>query len=153
MGAPKGNSFWKLRSKHGRDKIFQTPEILWEAACEYFQMIDDNPWSTNEITTSDKGTYHKSESRKIPYTWEGLELFLDVFSLRDYKTNEDYKDFSQVITRIEQIIYSQKFTGAASGFFNANIIARDLGLRDEKKVETTGESTVIVLPSNGREQE
>lgn len=28
MGAPKGNQFWKLRSKHGRDKLFSSPEIL-----------------------------------------------------------------------------------------------------------------------------
>ena len=37
MAAPKGNQFWMLRSKHGRDKLFATPEALWEAACEYFQ--------------------------------------------------------------------------------------------------------------------
>ena len=47
----------------------------------------------------------------------------------------DYKDFSQVITRIGKIIYDQKFSGAASGFFNANIIARDLGLADKKEID------------------
>ena len=29
MAAPKGNQFWMLRSKHGRDKLFATPEALW----------------------------------------------------------------------------------------------------------------------------
>ena len=43
MSAPKGNEFWKLRSKHGRDKIFSDPNMLWEAACEYFQWCQDNP--------------------------------------------------------------------------------------------------------------
>lgn len=38
-----GNQFWKRRSKHGRDKLFKTPDVLWEAACEYFQWCDDNP--------------------------------------------------------------------------------------------------------------
>lgn len=42
MAAPKGNQFWMLRSKHGRDKLFATPEALWEAACEYFQWCDEN---------------------------------------------------------------------------------------------------------------
>jgi hypothetical protein len=28
------------------------------------------------------------------------------------------------------IIYTQKFTGAAAGFLNPNIIARDLGLKE-----------------------
>ena len=44
MAAPTGNKFWMLRSKHGRDKLFSTPELLWEAACEYFQWCDENPW-------------------------------------------------------------------------------------------------------------
>ena len=43
MGAPKGNQFWKLRSKHGRDKLFTTPELLWQAACEYFEWCENNP--------------------------------------------------------------------------------------------------------------
>ena len=44
MAAPKGNQFWKLHSKHGRDTLFSTPDLMWEAACEYFQWCDDNPW-------------------------------------------------------------------------------------------------------------
>ena len=37
-----------LRSKHGRDKLFATPELLWDAACEYFQWCDENPWTTRK---------------------------------------------------------------------------------------------------------
>ena len=70
---------------------------------------------------------------KRPYTWEGLEIFLDISSLREYKTNENYNDFSQVIKQIEKTIYTNKYSGAASGFFNANIIARDLGLVDKQQ--------------------
>ena len=36
-------------------------------------------------------------------------------------------------------MYSQKFEGAASGIFNANIIARDLGLSDKQDITTGGE--------------
>jgi hypothetical protein len=71
------------------------------------------------------------------FTWDGLELYLDIYSLRDYKTKPEYKDFSQVITRIEKIIFNQKFTGAASGFLNPNIIARDLGLTDKVESKNT----------------
>lgn len=39
------------------------------------------------------------------------------------------KDFSSVITRVAEIVYNQKFSGAA-GFFKANIISRDLGLAE-----------------------
>ena len=50
---------------------------------------------------------------------------------QDY-TEKD--DFSAVTTRIEDIIYEQKFTGAAADLLNPNIIARDLGLADKKEV-------------------
>ncbi|WP_347174524.1 hypothetical protein [Parabacteroides goldsteinii] len=44
MAASKNNQFWKLRSKHGRDILFSSPEFLWSAACEYFDWCDENPW-------------------------------------------------------------------------------------------------------------
>lgn len=132
MAAPHGNQFWKLRAKHGRDKIFSSPDRLWDAAVEYFEWCDDNPLYEVDFRGS------KATEVRIPklraYTWEGLELFLDVISLREYKTNEKYKEFSQVITRINKIIYTQKFTGAAANLLNPNIIARDLGLADKKDV-------------------
>lgn len=149
MGAPAGNQFWKLRTKHGRDKLFSTPEILWEAAQEYFEWVDANPFQEAEQRKgniiiqkgAEVGDLDLSPIVELPkmraYTWAGLELYLDIDSLRDYKTHADYKDFHQVITRIEKIIYDQKFTGAASGFLNPNIIARDLGLADKKEVDKT----------------
>ncbi len=146
MGAPKKNQFWKLRSKHGRKKIFSSPKILWEEACKYFEWCDDNPLiEVEQARRSAPIKIEKKEAKdkntgliELPlmrsYTWEGLELFLDIDSLREYKTNESYKDFSQVITRIGKIIYTQKFTGAASGLLNPNIIARDLGLSDRHEL-------------------
>jgi hypothetical protein len=63
---------------------------------------------------------------------------LDVNTLyfRDFKESELGKtnDFSQIIARIENVIYSQKFTAAAAGLLNANIIARELGLADKQDV-------------------
>lgn len=133
MGAPSGNEFWKLRSKHGRDKIFENPEHLWEAACEYFQWCEQHPLIEIDFRGKDANEVELPKMRA--FTWDGLELFIDIHSLRDYKTKQEYKDFSQVITRIEKIIYNQKFTGAAAGFLNPNIIARDLGLADKREVD------------------
>ena len=136
MAAPQGNQFWKQRSKHGRDKLFESPDILWEEAQKCFEWCDLNPLVEYDYKgkDADKVTYDKMRA----YTWEGLELYLGITSLRDYKNNENYKDFQQVITRIGKIIYTQKFEGAAAGFLNPNIIARDLGLRDDKKIEVDG---------------
>lgn len=130
MAAPAENQFWKQRSKHGRDKIFSTPEILWAAACEYFEWCDANPWQQQNWVGKDGDEVVRKLIR--PYTLSGFCVFIDCEerSLRNYGTKEEYKDFFPVVTRIEQITRTQKFEGAAVGIFNANIIARDLGLSD-----------------------
>ena len=141
MVAPKGNQFWKLRSKHGRDKIFESPEILWDAACEYFQYIEDNP-----ITVQDnKGTKNVNEVSLIrPFTIHGLCIYLDIdrTTYVDYRNNKDY---STVVRKIDDIIYNQKFEGAAIGIFKDSIIARDLGLTDKQNVDHTSKGEKINL--------
>jgi len=147
MGAPKGNKFWELRSKHGRDKLFATPELMWEAATEYFTYIQETPLEQEEIVKY-KDYYEKvSISKMRPFTLIGLCLYLDCSSsyFREFKSNikETDKDFLTVITRIEETIYNQKFEGAASGFLNPNIIARDLGLMDKTDITTNGKDINI----------
>ncbi len=137
MGAPSGNQFWKLRSKHGRDKIFSSPEVLWESACEYFEWCEDNPLIEVDFKGKDADEVRIPKMRA--FTWQGLELFLDIGSFKEYKSNPEYKDFSNVISHIEKIMYNQKFTGAAAGLLNPNIIARDLGLRDNSDITSAGE--------------
>lgn len=134
MAAPHGNQFWKLRSKHGRDKIFKTPEMLWDAACEYFEVTDSRKWFKTEFNGRDAIECHIPI--ETPYTLTGMCIFLDVNTgfWSEFK-NAKHEGFSEIITRIENIIYTQKFEGASVGAFNANIIARDLGLTDKKEVE------------------
>lgn len=151
MAAPIGNQFWKLRSKHGRDLIFSSPELLWEAATEYFEWCDEHPWVKVEQRKGNiiipKGydgdladmlnpTVELPTAR--PYTIQGLCLYLscDDELLDNYGAKED---FSEVVTRIRTIIYTQKYEGAAVGAFNASIIARDLGLVDKSDLTSKGE--------------
>ena len=50
-----------------------------------------------------------------------------------------HKDDLLMISKvIEKIIRDQKFTGASADLLNANIIARDLGLRDMKSIDHSG---------------
>lgn len=140
MGAPKGNKFWELRSTHGRKRLFENAELLWEAACEYFEWCQDHPWSKVETTVRGENIDVKKIPTERPFTMTGLCLYLDCntqyFSQFKKTLTAEDKDFSLVITRIEEIIYTHKFEGAAVGAFNANIIARDLGLKDKSEVET-----------------
>ncbi|MGH1520546.1 terminase small subunit [Chryseobacterium sp. JK1] len=143
MGAPKGNQFWKLRSKHGRDKIFTSPDILWEEACKYFEWNEKNPLI--EVDYKGKDAYRVELYKIQAFSLHGLCLFLGVNTayFRQFKqgldkNNENSEnDFSTVITRIEETIYHQKFVGAAAGLLSPNIIARDLGLVDKKEIEKT----------------
>ena len=59
------------------------------------------------------------------------------------KKDKNSKDFSTVITHVKETIRNQKFEGAAAGFLNPNIIARDLGLRDKSEIDHIGEKIII----------
>jgi hypothetical protein len=142
MAATKNNQWWKLRAKHGRDKIFESPEMLWDSCSEYFEATDNRKWNKIEYKNSGKGIRKVSIPTDTPFTLNGLCLFLGIgtSTWHDYKTKEEYKDFSEVITRVEQIVYIQKFEGASVNAFNANIISRELGLVDRADHTTKGES-------------
>lgn len=152
MGAPEGNQFWKIRSKHGRDKLFESPELLWEAACEYFEWCEAHPLI--EIDFKGKDADEVRIPRMRPFTMQGLCLYLGCnhgyFNDFEKALKPEEKDFSATVTRIRETIYNQKFTGAASGFLNPNIIARDLQLTDKKELDlsTLGKSLApqIILP-------
>ena len=150
MSAPVGNQFWKLRAKHGRDKLFATPELLWDAACEYFQWCEDNPLYEMRGFAY-QGVVTKENFPKMrAMTMSGLCFYLHCTEsyFRVFKSllQEKDKDFLTVIHEIEIIIYNQKFQGASADLLNANIIARDLGLTDrsETKVDFNGEVRINV---------
>jgi hypothetical protein len=131
MPAPKGNKYWKFRDKHGRDFKY-TPDELWEEAKLYFEWIETNPLK-EEKGFAFQGVITKESFNKMrAMTKVGFCLFADI-SMDTFDNYAKNDDFIGVITRISNIIYSQKFEGAAAELLNPNIIARDLGLRDESK--------------------
>ena len=161
MAAPIGNEYWKIRTKHGRDKKFSSPKKLLDACNAYFQWCIENPYKEEHVvnkqwheyqeyeTTNDEGKtvtatrkithpYSIATTNKLrPFTLEGLCNFIDI-SVEGFKLYEVRKGFVEVTTRVRQIIWNQKFEGAAINAFNANIIARDLGLIDKKDFTSDG---------------
>jgi len=156
MGAAKGNQWWKLRAKHGRDAIFTDPNTLLEACEEYFIETDKRKWLKKEAIKSGSECGKTVDvPTETPYSLTGLCIFLDVNTqyFDDFKKSETYKnnkDFSLVITRVEEIIDTHQFEGAVVGAFNANIIARKLGLTDKSEIDhsnkdgTMQQKTIIV---------
>lgn len=137
QGAPKGNQFWKLRSKHGRDKIFETPEIFLKAAYEYFETVNKNPWIMQEMVRGgDKAGEMVDKKIPRPYTIKGLCVFLNInhVTFLDYE-REKGKDFTKVFTHVREIIETNQTEGAMVGAYKENIIARILGLADKQSID------------------
>lgn len=133
-GAPIGNEFWRLvKNPTGRPTAY-TPDSLWRKACKYFEWVYKNPLKAKKVFSN--GT-RATVDKLRPMTEKAFCLFAGIGeeTFRRYKTDETYKEFWGVSRVIEQIIYSQKFEGAAVDLFNASIIARDLGLVDKKQLE------------------
>jgi hypothetical protein len=144
MAAPKGNRFWELRSKHGRDAIFTDSDKMYQAAESYFLWCEENPLM--EVAFVGKDATRVEIPKMRAFTLEGLCLSFGSSASywRQFKETKTAKKqgFTTVITRIEEIIRVQKFTGAAAGFLNPTIIARDLGLRDKQEIEHSGDMNV-----------
>lgn len=138
------------KSRAGRPVAFNTPEELAEQCEQYFQWVNDNPLIEHRIAGIAYGEVVKSYLPKMRAMsiW-GLCSFLGIVSVTWY----DYRkkpEFSNICNKVEEHMKEQKFAGAAAGFLNHAIIARDLGLVERQDV-TSGdkpiERTVIVLPA------
>ena len=138
QGATIGNEYWKLRSKSGRDKQYPTPELLLEACNNYFEWVQNNPLKEAQIVKYKDYAELMEVPKMRPFTINGLCNFIDL-SIEGWRKYKQRNEFIEVTTRVEEVIYLQKFEGAASGFLNPNIIARDLGLQDKKEIEHSGQ--------------
>ena len=131
----------------GKPKYIATPEILWELFTQYVQHEVDNPMHKVE--------YVGKEGQKvltplpIPIIFEGFECWLAdedyISDLGQYSANRDgaYKEYVPIITRIRNNCFSNNFKGAAVGLFNANLIARKLGLSDRANLTITPEQPLF----------
>lgn len=137
---------WEVAAKRGVGKppAFKSPQEMLERAFEYFEwcatetMDEDKLFAFQGVVTRDVVQH------KRPFTQAGLCIFLGIgySTWHDYKSGkagaeEDKLAYSEVIKQIENIMYENKFSGASVGLFNANIIARDLGLKDKTETDLT----------------
>jgi hypothetical protein len=127
MAAPKHNRFWTLRSSHGRDRIFSSPEVLLHACEEYFDSVQSNPIITERIFSNGKRMKVKLER---PFTLKGLCVFLET-SIQTWENYKKREDFFDIISQVENIMFTQKYDRAVNSVFKENIIARELGLADK----------------------
>jgi hypothetical protein len=137
MSAPAGNKFWEARSSHGRNPVFEVPNELWIACCEYFAWVEANPLMETKAFGSKDGPQTIELPKMRAMTISGLCIFLDISpsTWAEYRKKED---FSAICSRTDEVIRTQKFEGASADLLNPSIIARELGLAD--KSELTGKN-------------
>lgn len=138
----KGNKFYRLRSKDGRDKVFENADNLLLKINEYFEEVEERTIDKPEMLKSGDlaGTQVTLRVDDFP-TKEELATFLGFAKWESLKNYKEYSsDFLEVITWAETQIYNWKFKMASVGSINANIIARDLGISDKQDVKSYNEN-------------
>lgn len=132
----------------GKQKYIETPELLWQYFEEYVAYENSRPWLKREYIG--KEGREVDTPLQVPITFEGFELFLAdkgiIEDLGHYSQNLDnrYDDYVPIITRIRKFCFAQNFKGAAVNMFNANIIARKLGLVEKTEANVKLRQTSFI---------
>lgn len=147
MGSPinpdKASEGWKARCEFAREQhngnlgrltIFEDADQLFHACLEYFAWCGDNHFQEHVAKyDKDDGWVDHTIPKKRPFTKNGLQIYLGISDQSWRNWGKDER-FSEVVGLINKSIYDQKLSGAASGFFNASVIMRDLGLADKQEI-------------------
>lgn len=144
--APKGNQYWKLAHDWKKPKRYQPDEILLKAR-EYAEWVDKYPLYELKVF----GTGVKIKVPKMrAMTIEGFCLFCNMAKSTWYEY-EKQKAYSQIISRVKDLFYSQKFEGAAAECLNPNLIARELCLSEHSDLTSKGKSINTIKLIRGNE--
>lgn len=124
-----------------KHKYIESPEILWKYFTEFVEHEKSNPMYKVEYVGK-KGE-RVNTPLQVPITFEGFECWLAdnniINDLGDYSKNKEqrYDEYAPIITRIRNNCFAQNFKGASVGLFNANIIAKKLGLKEQVEQNIT----------------
>lgn len=129
-----GKHIWNRKSTKGKKPEFGSSDELWRAACEYFEWATENPLIEEKPMSIAGGLVMAQVKKARVFTFSSLCIYLDI-GHTTYKRWRSDETLAEACEKIDAVVYSQKFEGAAAGIFNAGIISRDLGLAE--KTEST----------------
>ena len=133
-----GNQWWKLRSKHGRDTLFESPQLLKEAFNEYVEWCEQHPEYAAE--------WKDKRLVKIPLKrvllLEAFMSYCDTYAdwWSEFKGSKAYannKEWGRVMKEIETRIYVDKAIGATNGLLNSNVMIRMLKLSENINMDVS----------------
>lgn len=131
-----GNRWWEARSSHGRDPKFENAADLEDACLQYFDWNERNPLYKDQLVTFQGAASHEPIAQMRAMTIHGLCMFIGIARSTWDEWRTSRPDFSDVLARVEDGIFRQKFEGASADLLNAGIIARELGLADKKDIRS-----------------
>ncbi len=132
----------KFDDKGGRPRAFNSPKEMWDKAVCYFNWCKDNAIDETKLFSFQGEVVSGSAPHMRAMTQAGLCSFLNI-GQSTYKDYKNKPEFSAVTEAIEQVMFEQKFSGAAAGMLKENIIARELGMLDKEEVQGGDLSGVI----------
>lgn len=159
MSAREGNQNWRFRITHGRQKEF-TPEELALQIEDYFYWCAENPIKQHKVITSKHGTEDVYIRTDRPFSIEAMCVHIGIVKKTFYnygnlhkkaakelndpfnekpleqrkKEMELAKEYLHVFTQAQEIIFAQKFEGAAVGMYKEQIISKTLHLIEKSEV-------------------
>ena len=150
----KGKQLHEVYKYPGKPRKIKDPKELWNLALEWVSYMTDQTIDSQMFVGKDGKEVLKHT--KHPLTMESFYIFSGISKQlfhnmenrlkhnRDNPTyNEDIakidKEFLDVCTRIRQISFNQQFAEASAGNYNANIVARYLGLTEKKDITSNGQ--------------
>ena len=137
-----------LKSKGGRKRAYETPELLEEAFYEYVDWefsrdeFDIVKQKSQKNAKNVKDIYEERTKVQSPLsiymfqTYIGRsESWLKEFEKKLKENPEENKKFLSVIKGIREFIKDHQIKGALSGKYKENIIARLHGIKEQQETE------------------
>lgn len=145
-----GNKFWKLRTVHGREKIFANADLLRAEAQLYFDWCDRNPRERAELVKYQGFAVEEKVSLGRPYSMDGLTLYLGVSDsyFRGAKQNLNDRiekgkatqvdiDILDCIHWLEKVCRTEQIEGAIVGIYKESTINKLNGLFETVNVNNS----------------
>jgi len=136
------NDYWKLRKDMSADGRKLSVQEFTDKCQEYIDFCINNPLKEVDYRGKDATEVVLPKMRAM--TLYGLCNYIGI----DFTTLQEWgkdKKYSNIVSRVKDLFYTQKFEGAAAGMLNPSIIARDLGLADKQEIK---ETKIRIKPKN-----
>ena len=136
-----GNKFWEATHPWGpewKKSQTRTAEEVRAACLDYFTWTHENPLYVDELVKFEGQATHEPVAKMRAMTNVGLCMHIGISRETWSQWRQNREDLKEVIAWADDVVYRQKFEGAAAGLLSQAIVARDLGLADRQELTGAG---------------